>query len=73
MNGIKAKVIITKSDKSDNQELMSEIKDVFSRINVDVYFVSNKERTGLEEVRKLFTNHITCLIGQTGVGKIIVN
>ena len=69
MNSIKAKVIITKSDKSDNQQLIDEIKDVFSRINVDVYFVSNKERTGLEAVSALFTNHITCLIGQTGVGK----
>ena len=69
MNSIKAKVIITKSDKSDNQQLIDEIKDVFSRINVDVYFVSNKERTGLEAVSTLFTNHITCLIGQTGVGK----
>lgn len=69
MNGIKAKVIITKSDKSVDPQLINEIKDVLSRINVEAYFVSNKEGTGLDEVRHLFTDHITCLIGQTGVGK----
>lgn len=69
MNGISAKVIITKSDKSVDPQLINEIKDVLSRINVEAYFVSNKEGTGLDEVRHLFTDHITCLIGQTGVGK----
>lgn len=69
MNGVKAKLILTKDDKSIDQKMKDEIKDVFNRLNIDVYFVSNKQGTGLKEVRTLFKDHITCLIGQTGVGK----
>lgn len=69
MNGIKAKIVLTKSDKFDNEEKLLEIKDTFKKMNIDVFVVSNKTLDGLQEVRKLFKDHITCLIGQTGVGK----
>ncbi|HNX15883.1 MAG TPA: ribosome small subunit-dependent GTPase A [Bacilli bacterium] len=69
MNGIKASIIITKADKNDDQNLIDGIKETFQKMNIDTYFVSNKEKIGLEEVRHLFANRITCLIGQTGVGK----
>ena len=69
MNGIKAKIILTKSDKFEEKAQIEEIKRVFSQIGIDVYCISNKTLEGLEEVRKLFADHITCLIGQTGVGK----
>ena len=69
MNGLKAHLILTKSDCYDNQEYIDEIKKVFNDISINVYIVSNKDKTGLEEVRKLFSHHTTCLIGQTGVGK----
>ena len=38
-------------------------------IDIEVYVVSNKTQEGLEEVKKIFKDHITCLIGQSGVGK----
>lgn len=69
LNGIEAKIILTKSDKFNNKTLLDEIKDTFSRLNIPLYFVSNKTNEGLEEVRKLFANQVTCLIGQSGVGK----
>lgn len=69
MNNIKAKIILTKTDINENKELVNEIKKTFETMNIEVYFVSNKSKEGLEEVKKLFANHITCLIGQTGVGK----
>ncbi len=69
MNNIKAKIILTKTDINENKELVNEIKKTFETMNIEVYFVSNKSKKGLEEVKKLFANHITCLIGQTGVGK----
>ena len=69
MNNIKAKIVLTKSDRLEDKKIINEIVEVFSKINIEVYAVSNKTHEGLEEVRKLFNNHITCLIGQTGVGK----
>lgn len=69
MNGINAKIILTKSDKYDDSNKVNEIKEVFGKLNIPVYVISNKTGDGLEEVKKLFNNKITCLIGQTGVGK----
>ena len=69
MNGIKAKIILTKSDKETDKALIQEIVETFKAINVDTYVVSNKTMEGLEEVRKLFNGHVSCLIGQSGVGK----
>ena len=69
MNNIKAKIILTKSDKEDNKELIEEITKTFNMMNIEVYVVSNKTLDGLDEVRQLFAHHVTCLIGQSGVGK----
>ena len=69
MNGIKAKIVLTKSDKGVSKELIEEIVNVFKKIDIEVFVVSNKTMEGLEEVRKLFKDHVTCLIGQSGVGK----
>ena len=69
MNGIKAKIILTKSDKEEDKNVIKEIKEVFNKIGIEVYIVSNKTLEGLDEVRKLFKDHISCLIGQSGVGK----
>lgn len=69
MNNIKAKIILTKVDKQDDLKLVSEIKETFKAIDIEVYVVSNKTGEGLKEVRGSFANHISCLIGQSGVGK----
>ena len=69
MHGIKAKIILTKSDKYKDEEKLVEIKKVFSTLGIDVFVISNKTKTGLDEIKHLFKNEITCLIGQTGVGK----
>ena len=69
MNGIKAKIILTKSDKETDKALIQEIVETFNVINVETYVVSNKTLEGLEEVKKLFNRHVSCLIGQSGVGK----
>ena len=69
MNGINAKIILTKSDKEEDKTLIEEIINNFKMMNIDTFVVSNKTMEGLEEVKKLFANHVTCLIGQSGVGK----
>ena len=69
MNNINAKIVLTKSDKDIDEKELKEILDCFKMIGIDVYVISNKTLEGIEEVRKLFKNHVTCLIGQSGVGK----
>lgn len=69
MNNLKAKIVLTKTDKSIDTCLINEIKEVFSSVGVETYFVSNKTKEGLQEVKKLFANEVSCVMGQTGVGK----
>ena len=69
MNNVKAKLVLTKTDKDVDVNLINEIKEVFSSVNVETYFVSNKTKEGLDEVKKLFENEVSCVMGQTGVGK----
>jgi ribosome biogenesis GTPase len=69
LNNIKAKIILTKSDKYNDEDKIKEIIDVFKKVDVDVFVVSNKTKEGLDDIKKLFTDEVTCLIGQTGVGK----
>ena len=69
LHGVKAKIVLTKSDKYEDKDKIEEIKSVFNKLNIDVFVISNKTKEGLEEIKKLFKNEITCLIGQTGVGK----
>ena len=69
MNNIKAKLVITKIDKEHDEKLINEIKESFKSINIETYFISNKTKEGLEEVKALFKDEVSCIMGQTGVGK----
>ena len=69
MNNIRAKIIITKIDKDHDQKQIDEIKEVFNSVNIETYFISNKTREGIEEVKALFKDEVNCIMGQTGVGK----
>lgn len=69
MNGIRAKIIITKIDKEHDQKIIDEIKEVFNSVNIETYFISNKTREGIEQVKALFKDEVSCIMGQTGVGK----
>ena len=69
MHNIKAKLVLTKIDKDVDETIVNEIKEVFSSVGVETFFVSNKTKEGLAEVKRLFANEISCVMGQTGVGK----
>lgn len=69
MNNIKAKIVLTKVDIVKDASIVEQIKNAFNPMDIETYFVSNKSKIGLDEVRKLFEGHVTCLIGQSGVGK----
>ena len=69
MHGIDAKIILTKVDKFKDKEKLKEILHTFYSMNIDIYCINNKTREGVEEIQSLFDGHVTCFIGQTGVGK----
>lgn len=69
LNNIPCSIIVTKIDLIDDKHLIKEIKTTFDSVDVPVYFVSNKSKQGLSDVDMLFQNKVTCLMGQTGVGK----
>ncbi|MBO6261555.1 MAG: ribosome small subunit-dependent GTPase A [Bacilli bacterium] len=69
LNGIRAKIIITKIDKEHDQKIIDEIKEVFNSVNIETYFISNKTHEGIEQVKALFKDEVSCIMGQTGVGK----
>lgn len=69
MNNVKACLVVTKIDKQNDAKIIKEIEDIFSSVNIKTFFVSNKTKEGLDEVKKLFKNEVSCIMGQTGVGK----
>ena len=69
MNGIKASLVVTKVDLCENKADLDEIEDTFERLGIKTYFVCNKTGEGLKEVKEIFKGKITCLMGQSGVGK----
>ncbi|NLZ15314.1 MAG: ribosome small subunit-dependent GTPase A [Erysipelotrichaceae bacterium] len=69
MHNLKVSLVITKIDKNENIKLVEQIKSTFESLNIHVYFISNKTKEGLDEVKKLFKNEVSCIMGQTGVGK----
>jgi ribosome biogenesis GTPase len=69
MSNVEAKLILTKVDKLDSKDEIEEIRKVFNSIGVEVYIVSSKTKEGLEDVKKLFNDKISVLVGQSGVGK----
>ena len=67
--GIKAKLVLTKSDRIKDKKEIDEIKNNFNKIGIETFVISSKSKEGIDIVRSLFRNNISCLVGQTGVGK----
>lgn len=65
--GIKASLVLTKTDLEAKEGL--DIKKNFEKVGINTYLVSNKSKEGIEELKEVIRGKITCLIGQTGVGK----
>ena len=65
--GIKASLVLTKTDLEKYEG--EDIKKNFEKVGINTYLVSNKTNEGIEEIKDVLKGKITCLIGQTGVGK----
>ena len=69
MNNLKGILVLTKSDKFNDENKIKEIKEVFNKLKIDVYVISKKTLKGLDEIKHIFEGHMSAFIGQTGVGK----
>ena len=67
-SGIKAYLVLTKSDIAEDEEISRITKD-FAKLDIEVLVVSNKTLEGVDKIRDLMANKTSCLIGQTGAGK----
>lgn len=68
---IKPMIVITKKDLATTKEIdeMNEIKKHYEKIGYPVMFLSLESTEGLEPIKAFFTDNITVLMGQSGVGK----
>ncbi len=64
-------LIISKIDLIEEQELIVLKKDMiyYENMGYDIYYVNSKQRIGIDVLAQIFTDKITVLAGQTGVGK----
>ena len=69
MNHLESILVLTKKDKLSEEKNVSEIIDVFTKLGFKVYIISNKTGEGLDELKTVFKNKLSCLVGQSGVGK----
>ena len=67
-NEVPAVIVLSKADKCVKSKI-KEIKETFAKINVPVYVTSSKNNNGIDEVKNLFKEKISVLVGQSGVGK----
>ena len=67
-NEVPAVIVLSKADKCEKAKI-EEIKNTFSKMNIPVYVTSTKRENGIDEVKNLFVEKISVLVGQSGVGK----
>lgn len=66
--GLQCTICFNKSDIADEKEI-EEIRNAYEACGNQVLFVSAREETGLEEVRKVIEGKTTAVAGPSGVGK----
>lgn len=68
VNNIKPVICINKSDIL-SKEQMQEIKEQYKATVKNIVFVSAKDKSNLETLKKLLKNKLTAIVGQSAVGK----
>ena len=69
MNGIKAKVALTKIDLEDKFDEINTLKSDLEKLGIEVYLVSPFEKETVAKLKEEFKGKTSILMGQTGVGK----
>ena len=63
-------ICFNKEDLDDNLENnIKNIKDIYEKLGYKIFFISAKNKIGLEELKEYIINKTTTLVGSSGVGK----
>lgn len=62
------KIDLSLENESAKQEL-EYIKSIYSKLGIDIVYVSAKKKQGIEELKKLLENKTSAFSGNSGVGK----
>lgn len=65
---IKPIICISKIDLVDDCYIQ-QVMEPYEKAGYQVYYLSSKEKRGIENIQKIFANQITVITGQSGVGK----
>lgn len=66
---IPVKLIITKMDKPFDTKILDAVKNICLSLQIKLYFSSLNENEDKSDIKNIFKDNISCLIGQSGVGK----
>jgi ribosome biogenesis GTPase len=58
-----------KNDLDGEEELIQQIKDIYTPLGYKLLFTSALEKNGIDEFKTILNNNITVLCGSSGVGK----
>lgn len=67
--GMEPIIVLTKADLADPAELLSQYSDLDLRVIITTVEEETGKTEGVDEVEKLVTDHISVLVGHSGVGK----
>lgn len=67
-NNIEVKLVITKVDLCEDIDKVKETLSYYGQY-YDVFFVNNKDKETVEELKAIFADKVSVFTGQTGVGK----
>ncbi len=66
---IKPLLCFNKNDLAGEEEIISEIKKIYTPLNYEMIFTSALEGNGLDELKKFLCGKVSVLCGSSGVGK----
>lgn len=69
INNISASLVVSKIAKNNDEKKIDEIKNVFSTLGINVYFVDSKLGYGINELKSFLNNKTFALVGTSAVGK----
>ena len=67
--GMEPIIVLTKADLADPAELLSQYSDLDLRVIITAVDEETGKTEGVDQVEKLVTDHISVLVGHSGVGK----
>lgn len=67
--GLKPAICINKMDLCPEHEIVEEDLEIYTELEVPIFFISVEQNEGLEEIKKFLKDKRTVFAGQSGVGK----